>query len=192
MAFFTADAILILAGGFTSFFFYPPTQPRNDFRTSGSCTLLSSLLAYRGGNLGPAFSQSLIDMRLLVETETAALAAHFRTDEHLARFEEILMQENDSLPDSGALTELDFSFHLLIAVTYGNQVYPLIMNSFKSVYTHFSGQFFQNYIGTTIVQEVFAYYRCLVDAIAARHAGIAALIMKEMLQHGAKHLQQVG
>lgn len=164
----------------------------NDYRTSGSCALLSSLLAYRGGTLDPAFTQSLIDMRLLVETETAALAARHRTPEHLVSFQQLLEQEAARPAEKAALVELDFSFHLLTAIASANLVYPLIINSFKMVYTHLTGQFFGCYLNTPVVEEVFTLHRRLVDAITRQSAPEAADIMKEMLLHGEQYLKQIG
>lgn len=163
----------------------------NDYRTSGSFALLSSLLSYSGGNLDPAFTESMLEMRLLVETETARLAALKRNPEHLARFEQILQSEADVPRENGALTELDFSFHLLTAIASGNLVYPLILNSFKSVYTHLTGRFFHHYGPTGVVDEVFALHRRLVEAIAAQDGPRAAAVMADMLRHGEQFLKQI-
>jgi DNA-binding FadR family transcriptional regulator len=163
----------------------------NDYRSSGSCALLSSLLDFSGGHLDPAFTQSMMDMRLLVETENARLAAARRTPEHLAQFEQLLQAEAGVPRDNGALIELDFSFHLLTAIASGNLVYPLILNSFKSVYTHLTGIFFRYYGQTAVVAEVFALHRRLVDAIAVQDGPAAAAVMAEMLRHGEQHLKQI-
>ena len=48
--------------------------------------MLGSLLSYHDGNLDPALIRSLIGMRLLVETETARLAALNRTRQQLVEF----------------------------------------------------------------------------------------------------------
>ena len=103
----------------------------SDYRRSGSLALLSSLLAYQNGQLDPGFAQSLIDMRLIVETEAARLAGRHRTEDHLADFHALLADE-DRVPcrDPQVLTRLDFSFHLLVAIASGNLVYPLIINSY--------------------------------------------------------------
>jgi len=163
----------------------------SDYRTSGSFALLSSLLSYSGGNLDPAFTQSMLEMRLLVEIETARLAALQRSAEHLARFEQILQFEANVPRENGALTELDFSFHLLTAIASGNLVYPLILNSFKKVYTHLTGRFFQQYGQTAVVDEVFTLHRRLVSAIDARDGPEAAAVMAEMLRHGERFLKQI-
>jgi DNA-binding FadR family transcriptional regulator len=162
----------------------------NDYRTSGSCTLLSSLLSFSGGKLDPAFIQSLLEMRLLIEEETARLAALHRSALHLAQFAQILEREKLASEPIEALTELDFSFHLLIAVASSNLVYPLILNSFRIVYTQLTGQFFRHYSTSPVLPQVYLFHRRLVAAIEAQQPNDAGLIMKEMLQHGAVLLSQ--
>lgn len=162
----------------------------NDFRRFGSCALLSSLLSFNNGQLDPAFAQSLIGMRLTLETETARLAALNRTPQHLAEFRDILQQE--AAADCGNwpfLTQLDFSFHLLVAIASGNLVYPLILNSFCGVYTSMTGEFFRRYCGSPVVQAVFAYHARLTAEIEACQAEKAAAAMTEMLKHGESYLK---
>jgi DNA-binding FadR family transcriptional regulator len=161
-----------------------------DYRLSGSTALLASLLSFKGGQLDPVLIQSLLDMRLLMESEIAALAACRRTSEQLAGLFNLLEREAQPGLDSAALTELDFSFHQQVAVASGNLVYPLIINSLKAVYTHLTGQFFQRYAGTKVVAEVAALRHRLVDAIARQQAGTASEIMRAMLEHGEHYLKQ--
>jgi GntR family negative regulator for fad regulon and positive regulator of fabA len=89
----------------------------------------------------------------------------------------------------GSLTELDFKFHLFIAIASGNMVYPLIINSFKGVYTRLTNQFFNKYANTPIVDDVLRYHRDLVEAIQASQPDTAANTMYDMLKHGEKHLK---
>jgi len=163
----------------------------NDYRTRGSCALLSSLLTFNGGRLDPAFTRSMIETRLLIETEAAALAALNRTSEHLEILRDCLAQEAALPRDTSALIPLDFSFHLHVAIASNNLVYPLIINSFKSIYTQLTGQFFQHYANTPVVDEVFGFHRQLVDAMTAQDADTARAVMTCMLQHGALHLYQI-
>jgi GntR family transcriptional repressor for pyruvate dehydrogenase complex len=162
----------------------------SDYRRSGSLALLSSLLSYHNGQLDPAFAQSLIDMRLIVETETARLAGRNRTADHLANFNALLADE-DRVPcsDSQTLSRLDFSFHLQVAIASGNLVYPLIINSFQGVYTSLTGEFFRMYCGTAVVDSVHRFHHRLVDAIEAKNAENAARIMSAMLKHGERYLK---
>jgi len=161
----------------------------SDFRTSGSVAMLSSLLSYHNGALAPEMAQSLMDMRLTVEAETARLAAINRTADHLSQFDALLAREATAdLSDPLALTELDFSFHLLVAIASGNLIYPLIINSFKPVYTHLTGEFFKQ-VGPDVISEVFGFHRSLVTAIRTMDAGTAVSVMQTMLKHGEQHLK---
>lgn len=162
----------------------------NDYRRFGSMEILSSLLTYHNGRLDPAFTQSMIDMRLVVEMETARLAAQNRGEEQLAELHALLADEQKAAccnPQS--LTDLDFSFHLSVAIASGNLAYPLIINSFKGVYTSLTGEFFRKYYGTDVVESVRQFHVRIVDAIERKSAEDAASLMREMLRHGESYLK---
>jgi GntR family transcriptional regulator, transcriptional repressor for pyruvate dehydrogenase complex len=161
-----------------------------DYRRSGSLAMLSSLLVYHEGQLDPAFLQSMLDMRLMLEMETARLAALNRTAEQMSEFHALLAQEQDAAGDNPeTLTRLDFSFHLAIAIASGNLVYPLIINSFQGVYTSLTGEFFRKYGSTPVVETVRQFHLRLVEAIEAQEAENARSIMVEMLRHGESYLR---
>ena len=162
----------------------------NDFRKAGSTAILSSLLEYHQGDLDPAFVDSLFAMRLLVETETARLAAQHATPAQRQELAGLLAREA-RLPrgDGAALTAHDFELHLLISLASENLVYPLILNSFKKVYTHFTGLFFARWGSTPVVDEVFAFHCRLVEAICAGRGEEAATLMTRLLAHGEEHLR---
>lgn len=160
-----------------------------DYRTSGSCALLTTLLSYHEGNLDEPFLQSLVDMRLLMETETARLAALNRSDKQLQQLQAILDREAAAdRNDAAALAGLDFAFHQLVALASGNLMYLLILNSFQAVYTNITGKFFHKHRGNGVLEQVFAFHRQLVAAIARGDSEDAAAVMAEMLRHGAEHL----
>lgn len=163
----------------------------NDFRKSGSCAIISTLLSYNQGALSPQFEDSLFDMRCLLEAETARLSAENATDEHIQQLEEILAREAElERGNLSELVELDFEFHLQVSLASGNMVYPLIINSFKNVYTHFTSEFFKRWQDTPVIDEVYAYHRKLVDAIRARQPQSAGQIMLEALEHGENYLKE--
>ena len=161
----------------------------NDFRKSGSFAILSSLLNYHNGELDPKFVRSLFDMRLLVETENARLAAENASAEQLAELRQMVEQEKSTERGNvSALVELDFEFHLLISIASENMAYPLILNSFKSVYTHFTSAFYVKASGLPVIDEVFAQQSRLLDALQAREPEAAAAQMKQLLIHGERFL----
>jgi GntR family transcriptional regulator, transcriptional repressor for pyruvate dehydrogenase complex len=160
----------------------------NDYRRQGSLAILESLVKYRQGNLEPELLQSLIETRALVEIETARLASLHRTDEHLEMFRDILSREKALDPaDLEGITKLDFEFHHLIALASGNLVYPLLVNSFKPVYTAFTAIFFSD---PAVLPVTFTFHGRLVEAIQEQDPGSAEKIMSEVLAHGEDHLLQ--
>jgi len=161
----------------------------NDFRREGSVTLLTSLLEYHDGRLDPKLLEGLLNMRLLVEIENARLAAKHRTDAQLEEFEAVLLKESMiDFADIESVTQLDFEFHLILAISTDNLLYPLLLNSFKPVYTNLSGQFFKD---KSVVSEVFDFHKQLVSAIAAGEEQNAADIMHKMLSHGEDRLREI-
>ena len=169
-------------------------QPRrgvvvNDFRQSGSFAILSSLLNYANGDLDPTFQRSLLAVRILIERETARLAADNATPEQIAELRGILADEEKSSPgDAARLTALDYNLHLKISMASGNLVYPLILNSFRKVYTHFTAAFFQMCASPAVLSEVQGYHAQLIEALAEHDADKSAAIMEEMLVRGEKQL----
>ncbi len=162
----------------------------SDYRRSGSLAILSSLLAYHNGKLDYSILQSLIDMRLIVETESARLAARNRTTEQLAEFHTMLLKEQCADNNSPQfLTDTDFLFHLSVAIASANFVYPLVINSFKGVYTSLTGEFFQKYWGTRVVEAVINFHVKLIDAFDHLDEENARNIMVEMLKHGETYLK---
>ena len=161
----------------------------SDYRTTGSCALLTTLLSYHEGTLDKAFLESLIAMRLLMETETARLAARHRSEEQLQAFQDLLAQEIEAgQDDAEARAELDFAFHQLVALASGNLMYLLVINSFKPVYTNITRQFFARHQGSKVLGEVLSFHEQLVAAVVERDGETAARIMAKMLNHGAEML----
>jgi len=151
----------------------------NDFRKSGSMAILSTLLTYHNGELDPQFVSSLLAMRILVETETARLAATHASTAQLAELREIVQREKATDQGSiAALIELDFEFHLLVSIASENMAYPLILNSFKTVYTHFTSAFFTKSAGSSMSNEVHNFHGQLVDALEERNTDETAGVMK--------------
>ncbi len=161
----------------------------NDYRRSGSITMLESLFNYHAGALDADLIASLLQMRQLLEIEFAVLAARNRTAEQLKEFEEILAAEE--LVDRqrvGDLVELDFRFHHQVALSSGNLVYPMMMNSLKPVYTNFTGVFFTD---TAVVGMVFSFHARLFDAVAEQDESMAIAVMRLILDHGQEHLNSM-
>jgi len=159
----------------------------NDYRKEGSLSLLTSLVNYHQGDLEPELLTSLLEMRLLFEVETARLTALNRTNEQLESFY-ALLREEDNIDNHGIekVSELDFNFHHLVALSSGNRIYPLLLNSFKQCYINLAGQFFDD---AAMVPEVFSFHKQMVKAFEDKDEKSAAQIMTRMLAQGAEYLK---
>ncbi len=154
----------------------------NDFRRDGSLFMLNSLLNFNHGALEPRLAESTMDFRRLIEVENARLAALHHTEDQLAELRAIFAAEQKApLTDSEALGQLDFDFHLQLALATGNIFYPLLLNSFKTLYLNGVRLF---YTAPTLAREVYVYQAQLLAALAARDAAAAADVMRRMLEHG--------
>lgn len=159
----------------------------NDYRREGSPALLESLIRYSSGKIRPEIFDSILRMRVLFETETAAMAAVNRTDENLAEFEQIIADEKNSHPsDIETQVRLDFSFHLLVAIASGNHAYPLLLNSFKDLYTNLTRGFFKV---EGVADYVFKNHEKLYKTIKAGDKKSAVKIMSALIEHGERHLK---
>jgi GntR family transcriptional repressor for pyruvate dehydrogenase complex len=161
----------------------------NDFRRQGSVSLLVSLLEYHDGKLDARLLDGLLTMRLLVEIENVRLAARHRTDAQLEEFNNILHQETTAdHTDIENITQLDFEFHLIVAIATDNLLYPLLLNSFKPVYTNLSGHFFHD---PTVVDIVFDFHKKIVSAVSDQDEQHATDLMHQMLSHGEDRLRKI-
>ncbi|MCP4687831.1 MAG: FadR family transcriptional regulator, partial [Desulfobacterales bacterium] len=68
----------------------------NDYRTEGSIALLSSLFEHHEGEVSERLLRGMLDMRMVLETENAGLAAVNRTEEHVRRFAALLQEERET------------------------------------------------------------------------------------------------
>jgi DNA-binding FadR family transcriptional regulator len=127
-------------------------------------------------------------MRALFETENARLAARNRTPENLSELRQTVRKELEAV-DKGIdlLTELDFQFHLLLALSTGNMSYPLLLNSFKPVYTNLTGEFFKT---SSVVGKVHGFHADLVNAIEGGDEKGAVDVMTRLLGHGETVLRE--
>ena len=169
----------------------------NDYRREGSLAILTSLVDYNNGRLDSRLLESMLEMRMLIEVETARLAALRRTGEQLDALHDLLGEEERiGAQATGGIAqeaiekiaEIDFGFHHLIAMATGNFVYPLLLNSFRQVYTSLTKRFFSD---PGVLSVVFDFHKDLVRAIEDRDEKIAAEIMRRLLVHGRDRLKAV-
>ncbi len=154
----------------------------SDYTREGSLALLTSLINYRHGALDAKMLEGLLRMRMLFETENARQAAANRTLEQMEAFYRIAFEESEAdFENLEQLTRIDFEFHLLVAMATGNLLYPMMLNSFKPVYTNISRLFFSD---PAVVAPVFLFHRQLISTLSDRDEEQAAMVMYNLLKHG--------
>ena len=160
----------------------------NDYRKDGSPAILNSLFRYTKVGVDTELLDSLLDMRDLMEVETAGLAALNRTQAHLKELKSILKAEQKAdSRDLDLITRLDFDMHHTIAMASANMVYPLIMNSFKAFYMSLAKQFFAI---TDVTRFVLDMHSRLIEAIEGQEEEKARELMKSLIAHGAENLKK--
>lgn len=154
----------------------------NDFRTTGSSELLSSLFRYAGGSLRPDILSGMAEMRLLFETEMARLAALRRSSEGIVRLKAALRQEvkaAESLDWRGkVIAEADYAFHHAIALAGENIVYQMLMNSFRTLFLNVLSRFYGKRFD---LRPILDKHRALLANIVEGKGEEAAWEMKGLL-----------
>ena len=154
----------------------------NDYRRQGSLNLLNSLLRHRHGSFDPLLLGGMLDLRELLETQTARLAASNISDDDLGQLRQILKQEEAlDLDDVEGVVDVDFELHHTIALASRNPLYAMLIKSCEPANKNLTRVFFSD---ATVIPVVFDFHRRLVAAIAGKDGDKAAAIMTTLLKHG--------
>lgn len=163
-----------------------------DYRKESSIALIATLLEYEQGDFAPELFTSLMDGRVLIEKETASLAAQHCESNALVILRLLIEKGRDGAGESAqALTTYDFDFHLEIALASGNHMYPMILNSLKGVHSNLAGRFYHDVYGTVTVIQVLDYHQQLVQDISHGNALEAGNTMVQLLRHGEENMNRI-
>jgi GntR family transcriptional regulator, transcriptional repressor for pyruvate dehydrogenase complex len=158
----------------------------NDYRKEGSIELLTTLINYHEGDIEPQIMNSLLQMRLLFETEVARLAGENRNEDNIKELEAIIDEENKvNTENIEEVADVDFRFHHTVAMVSGNIIYPLMINSFKEIYKNLLRRFFEN---KEVLETVFDFHKKLVNNIKKGDKQGSGKIMEELLKYSEENL----
>lgn len=164
----------------------------SDYRCESSMALMNTLLEYEEGDFDPELFRSLMEGRLLIERETARLAAEKRDEQTLQKLQELVEKGKNLLnSNSQELTDYDFQFHLEIALASGNRMYPMILNSLRGVHKNLAGKFYRDIFGKLQVQTVLDFHQSLLEAVAGQDPQAASQIMADLLRHGEENINRI-
>jgi len=161
----------------------------NDYRKEGSISILESLLNYKDFNLDPTIFNSFLEIRIILETQLAEKAATNRSEQDLIILENILKKENENnFTNEEEIAGLDFDFHHAIAISSGNIVAPLLINSFKNIYIAILQKFYKE---SDVLTKIFELHRILYTSIKEQDSKRAAKTMSEILDFGESTLRKI-
>lgn len=129
--------------------------------------------------------RNVLELRMVVEGKTAALAAERRSEEILRELKDIYRRHSDSgsLEDAASL---DFSFHYTIAKATGN---PLIEQVFSILYDTYS-KAFHDIVEAMGKERALHFHGLIIQAIENRDARLAGEAMDEHVQETIEFLEK--
>jgi DNA-binding FadR family transcriptional regulator len=128
--------------------------------------------------LGELFKQSeiddLLEFRIMVEAEIAALAAVRASDEDIALLEESIVRMEESQASIEALVQYDTQFHVCLSEASKNQLFVKTIHVIRNSYESVIQQIFENDANVILRAQIF-HKKILSaikehDAIKAREA----------------------
>lgn len=124
--------------------------------------------------------RELYDARSLVESDVARRAAVNITDASLARLEELLAQQRDTLSDPLAFRKLDYAFHEIIWIGSQNAFLKRIGESLNVLGLEFRKRASER---PRVLEQSFLDHRRLLDALLARNPEEAARAAEAHMQN---------
>ena len=160
-----------------------------DFRNEGTPQILTSIMNYNKGRLDMKLFYSMMDTRMLIEKESARLAAINRSDEDLAALEELLQNiKNIERPSIDKIVEFNYVFHYRVIIASGNVVFAMIFKSFEPACKNLIKMYFQN---EELRKKSLEQHDRLYQSILNKKGMQAEKVMEEILLTGLKELERL-
>jgi DNA-binding FadR family transcriptional regulator len=135
----------------------------------------------------------LMEFRISVETEAAALAAERRTETHLMRIAQAMAQFDRPASAGGLASEADRAFHRAIAEATGNRRFVLFVDDMgerliprRALGARFADEKSQ----AAFLEVIAAEHRQIYEAIADKRAEEARRAMRQHLEGGRRRYRE--
>ena len=151
-----------------------------DYRTDGRLPIVNAILT-SGGEMSQQVLEGYLGARILIESETARLAALNRTNEDLFELFKIIREGYEISPkDLKEAARQEFRFHKQVAAASGNVFYPVFINSMEDT----AMKLLQEYYCPDMPKNVrLQLQEKLYEAIMAKEPPEAVRIMRCMFDH---------
>ena len=156
----------------------------NDYRVHGTLDLLLSLLQKGGQSLSPLQARDLESFRIAIEREIVTLICQGQPKSRLPRTK-VLQKINQQMAESTSpaqAAERDFDFHLAMALSCQNAMYPLLFNTLKPAHMNLLGQF---YAIDGVRQRAVEFHKELIKALEQGHAAQAIAVIERADSYSA-------
>lgn len=154
----------------------------NDAETFAPLTLVLTVERNSGAQL--------MEVRRVLETEMAALAAERATEENLRKIEDLLIQMKDAHSPHDAV-ETDLRFHFAIAEATQNKILVRLINTIADLMHHtFKGKREKMYAHSPSGQRVIREHEAIYQAIKKKAPEEARAKMLEHIDHVETELEK--
>lgn len=167
----------------------------NDFRKLGSPEMLASLFTFTEGKLSAKMYDSLLEFRILFELEAVRKIIERKPESDMRYLKSLVKEEAElleSMSDAfsplhpAGAADLDFRFHQALMMASGNEVYPMLFNSFRKISLAILERHFAE---ARAAAPLFSLHRELVRQIEAGNAEAAVKTMRDILMTSSVHGQ---
>jgi len=156
-----------------------------DYIKNGNLDTLNSIIRCNGGKLDKKTFDSLTAFRIGIETQCAGLAATNRSDNDIAAMKS-LQEKMEHTTDPLDMAELRFEFTKTLYFATGNHIYPLLLNSLKSIALTFNQIVFHHF-GCAVANE---YLDELIQAITDRDCETSTELSIKIISNRIEQLKQ--
>lgn len=150
----------------------------NDWKKEGGIIVLDGMM--RNNTFNKEVLSSLLDARMLVETECARLAA-LNCEEEDKKDIKLIVDAEGQTEDIDKRIELDLAFHHSLAVASKNFTYPLLIKSFEVNVKNLIRTFYQNKEARKRALEL---HKEIYNNLRPGNSDVAKELMGKLLKHG--------
>ena len=148
----------------------------NNYRKQGTLDMLLSLLKEDGHELGPGLTADLEHLRIHMEKDIVSLICSRSKNPGIEYRElEEINRKMSTAKNAIELAELDFEFHLQMALEGGNTLYALLYNTLKPAHMDLLSKFYEH---TTTRNQVVRFHEELIKALKSGDESAACLLIE--------------
>lgn len=145
-----------------------------DYLKSGNLELIRALLRLDDQQRDNIIS-TLLEFRTMISPDMAALAARYRTDEHLASMEEVIWKRDDL-----SIMEKDIEVHHIIGLASSNILYLILLNFSNKFMVEYGYLYFDD---PKNVKRSQRFHEDIYHAVKDRDDTKARKIMRDVMKY---------